>query len=144
MAFWQALVSGPSFLPRLWLWAWRYRPGERAWLVVEGSFLPLALGFAISIRPITPGPLAYVVTVWIASWFYPIFAVYLPHRGFTEERVHQAWTLRGRLVPRLFLPLAYHLEHHLYPKTPRHNLPKLAARLERFFDENGVKPIHVP
>lgn len=147
MPVWKVILIGPTFLPRLWLWAWRKsksRPVQRRWLILEASLPVIGLAISFSVLPFSTAPLAYVITVGIASWFYPLFAVHLPHQHFEESKVSQAWTLRGRLIPRLFRPLAYHLEHHLYPMVPSHNLHKLAMRLEPFLVDKGVRLLHVP
>lgn len=47
----------------------------------------------------------------------------------------QTRTLRGTLVPALFMELIYHLEHHLYPQVPSHRLATLAGRLDPFLAE---------
>lgn len=136
-------MGGPAFLPRLWLWAWRRtgrHPDQRRWLLIEAC-LPL-LGFALG--ALSPNVMAYTVTVLLSSWFYPLFAVWLPHRHFEEEPARQSRTFRGWLMPRLFLPLAYHLEHHLYPMVPSHNLPELARRLEPTLRERGAEIVRVP
>ncbi len=147
MPIWKVILVGPTFLPRLWLWAWqkaKSNPRQRRWLLVE-AFLPVVgLAIALLLYPLSVAPLAYVVIVGIASWFYPLFAVHLPHRHFEESKISQAWTLRGHLIPRLFRPLAYHLEHHLYPMVPSHNLHKLAMRLEPYLVDQGVRLLHVP
>lgn len=148
MPMWKVLVTGPAFLPRLWLWAWRANEdkiGQRRWLLVE-AFLPL-VGIALGVLalPWSDAGLAYGLIVLISSWFYPLFAVHLPHRHFEDGLpVRQAWTVRGRFIPQMFLPLAYHLEHHLYPLVPSHNLPRLAQRLQPWLDEAGVRPVRVP
>ena len=49
-------------------------------------------------------------------------------------------TLRGHVIPAMFLELTYHLEHHLYPQVPTHRLAELARRLDPFFAEAGVRP----
>jgi len=147
MPLWRVLLSGPAFLPRLWLWAWNKRKEdsvERRWLAIEALLPLIALLAGLWIRPVTTGPLAFSGTVLLASWFYPIFAVWLPHREFLETRALPAWTVRGVLFPKLFRPLAYHLEHHLYPRVPSHNLPKLAAKLEPWLRENRVHFVHLP
>ncbi len=147
LPIWRVLLEGPTFLPRLWMWAWRKangKPAQRRWLAIE-AILPFAfLAFALLVRGYTTAPLAYFIAVAISSWFYPLFAVHLPHRHFGDSKVSQAWTLRGRLIPRLFRPLAFHLEHHLYPMVPSHNLPQLAERLEPHLRERGVRVLRVP
>jgi fatty acid desaturase len=144
---WKVLVSGPLFLPRLWIWAWRAsenRVDQRWWLAVE-AFLPvLGIGLGILFLPWSNAVLAYSLVVLVSSWFYPLFAVHLPHRHFEEGiPLRQAWTVRGRFIPQMFLPLAYHLEHHLYPLVPSHNLPILAQRLQPWLDDAGVEPVRV-
>jgi len=56
----------------------------------------------------------------------------------------QTHTLRGRIIPAIFLELTYHLEQHLYPQVPSHNLRELARRLDPFLVEAGVTPVAVP
>jgi len=55
----------------------------------------------------------------------------------------QTRTLRGHLVPAVFLELTYHLEHHLYPQVPSHRLAELARRLDPFLARQGVRPRRV-
>lgn len=141
---WKVLASGPTFLPRLWLWAYRERPSERTWLLLEAFILPGGLLIGYLALPFTSSILGFAVTVALAGWWYPVFAVWLPHRNFGETPEFQAWTTRGRILPRLFRPLAFHLEHHLYPKVPSHNLPKLSRRLDALLRGMGVEPIQVP
>ncbi len=147
MPVWRVLLAGPTFLPRLWIWAWRKShglPRQRRWLVIEALLPVFGLVAGRLALPWTSSILAYVVTVMISSCFYPLFAVHLPHRHFEDSRLKQAWTLRGRLIPRLFRPLAFHLEHHLYPMVPSHNLPLLAERLEPYLLSQGVRLLHMP
>ncbi len=142
-----AVLASPLFLPRLWCWALhrsRNRRGEQLWLLAEAAF---ALGFlagSILLLPLTRAPLLYAVLVIVGSWTYPVLTVHLPHRHYGDTPLTQTHTLRGRIVPALFLELTYHLEHHLYPQVPSHNLPELARRLDPFFEAAGVKPIRVP
>jgi beta-carotene hydroxylase len=69
--------------------------------------------------------------------------IHLPHHGYGETPLTQTRTLRGRVVPALFLELTYHLEHHLYPQIPSHNLARLGRRLDPFFEQAGVEPWRV-
>lgn len=146
MPFWRVLFLGPTFIPKLWLWAWRKaarKPAQRRWLVIEAVFPFLALAGALIMLHWSTAPIAYWIGTVVSSWLYPLLVVHLPHRHFGETRISQAWTLRGRLIPRLFLPLAYHLEHHLYPMVPSHNLPLLAKRLEPYLEGQPVELLHV-
>ncbi|MFM9872482.1 MAG: fatty acid desaturase family protein [Fimbriimonadaceae bacterium] len=148
LPMWKVFVSGPTFMARLWLWSWREnanRPIERLWLILEGGLAPGSLMIGWLFMPWTSAVFAYAVTVLASTFLYPLFAIHLPHRHFEEGvRWTEAWTCRGRWIPKLFLPLAYHLEHHLYPQVPSHNLPELARRLQPWLVRAGVEPIRVP
>jgi beta-carotene hydroxylase len=87
--------------------------------------------------------LVYTVMVIVGSWVYPLLTVHLPHHGYGDSPLNQTRTLRGRLVPALFLELTYHLEHHLYPQVPSHHLPELARRLDGYLRSHGVRPVRV-
>ncbi|MFI0408552.1 fatty acid desaturase family protein [Actinomadura sp. 3N508] len=133
-----AILYGPVFLARLWWWAYgRSRAGQRLWLLAEAAlpFAAVAAGVAWS-----RGLLAYAVMMIVGSWVYPLLTVHLPHRHYGDTPLTQTRTLRGRVVPALFLELTYHLEHHLYPQVPSHHLARLARRLDPVLDEAGVKP----
>jgi beta-carotene hydroxylase len=144
-----AILYGPVFLARLWWWAYRrnaQRPGQRAWLVAEAC-LPVAVvtaGILLWLWHVTPAVLVYAVLAIVGSWVYPLLTVHLPHKNYGETPLTQTRTLRGRIIPALFLELTYHLEHHLYPQVPSHHLKELARRLDPFFQQAGVRPIHVP
>jgi beta-carotene hydroxylase len=137
-----AVCYGPVFLPRLWWWSYR-RGQDRGWLLAEASAAVAALAGGILAWPRIPGVLIYVVMAIVGSWVYPLLTVYLPHHDYGDTPLTQTRTLRGRVVPAVFLELTYHLEHHLYPQVPSHHLPELARRLEAYFAANGVRPVHV-
>ena len=147
MSFWAAVLHGPLFLPRLWWWAYRRSRGDlrqRAWLIAEAAWalaVPLA---GVALWRWTPAVLVYAALAVVGSWVYPLLTVHLPHHGYGETPLTQTGSLRGRVVPALFLELTYHLEHHLYPGVPSHHLPELARRLDPFFRTAGVKPRRVP
>jgi beta-carotene hydroxylase len=147
MPFWQAVAWGPFFLPRLWWWAFRKergKPGRRAWLLAEATWALAAPAAGVLLLPWTRGVLAYALLAIVGSWVYPLLTVHLPHHGYGDTPLTQTGTLRGRIIPRLFLELTYHLEHHLYPSVPSHHLPELSRRLEPVFRQAGVVPRRVP
>jgi beta-carotene hydroxylase len=144
-----ALAHGPLFLPRLWLWAWgksARRPNDRRWLAAEAAWAIAAAlaSVAIALAGFGLAPVAYVVMVVAGSWVYPLLTVHLPHFDYGATPLTQTRTLRGRVIPALFLELTYHLEHHLYPQVPSHHLASLSRRLEPYFRANGVAPWRVP
>jgi fatty acid desaturase len=73
-----------------------------------------------------------------------LLTVHLPHHHYGTDPLTQTSSLRGWIIPALFLELTYHLEHHLYPSVPSHQLPELGRRLEPFFARHGVKLRRVP
>lgn len=141
-----AILWGPLFLPRLWLWAFaRSRPGggPRCWLIAEAAWSLAVPVFGLWLWPRTPAVLLYAALAIVGSWVYPLLTVHLPHRGYGETPLFQTHTLRGRIIPAVFLELTYHLEHHLYPAVPSHNLPELSRRLDPTLRRAGVRPRHV-
>ncbi|MEV4411884.1 fatty acid desaturase [Catellatospora sp. NPDC049609] len=141
-----AVVYGPVFLVRLWWWSWRRARDDRAlraWLLAEAVAPIAAVTGGVLLWPVTPALLAYAVMAIVGSWVYPLLTVYLPHHDYGDEPLTQTRTLRGRVIPAIFLELTYHLEHHLYPQIPSHRLPELARRLDPHLAAAGVRPIRV-
>ena len=137
-----AICYGPVFLARLWWWSYR-RGRNRRWLLAEAAPPIVALTGGVLAWHHTPGVLVYAVMAIAGSWVYPLLTVYLPHHGYGQTPLTQTRTLRGRVIPAIFLELTYHLEHHLYPQVPSHQLPELARRLEAYLAANDVRPVHV-
>lgn len=147
LSFVGAVLYGPVFLVRLWWWAFRRSAGNRrarAWLIAEASAPVLTLAAGVLLWSVTPAVLAYAAMAIVGSWVYPLLTVYLPHHDYGDVPLTQTRTLRGRVIPAMFLELTYHLEHHLYPQVPSHRLAELARRLDPFLARAGVKPRRVP
>jgi beta-carotene hydroxylase len=147
MSLCQSILHGPLFLPRLWCWAWNKQQGnprQRAWLLAEAFFAISFVGLACVATRWSLGPLIYAILAWTGSWVYPLLTVHLPHRHYGDSPLTQTHTLRGIIIPALFLELTYHLEHHLYPQVPSHHLPELSRRLSSFFARAGIQPRRVP
>ncbi len=142
----KALLQGPVFLFKLYFWAVS-KAGKGSqqlyWLYIEGLWLLLWIVIALLVLPYTFAVLWYVVMVIVGSWVYPLLTVHLPHYNYGDEPLYQTRSLRGRIIPALFLELTYHLEHHLYPQVPSHNLKKLSQRLDGFLKENNARVWHV-
>jgi beta-carotene hydroxylase len=142
-----AVLWGPLFLPRLWCWAFaRTRPGgpTRRWLIAEAAWAVAVPIVGLWLLPVTPAVLVYACLAIVGSWVYPLLTVHLPHRNYGDTRLSQSHTLRGTIIPALFLELTYHLEHHLLPEVPSHNLPALSRRLDPLLRQSGVRPRRVP
>jgi beta-carotene hydroxylase len=142
-----AILCGPLFLPRLWCWAFAQTKrgrAQRCWLIVEAAWALGVIVVGYWLLPLTPAVLLYAALAIVGSWVYPLLTVHLPHRHYGDTPLTQTHTLRGRIIPALFLELTYHLEHHLYPEVPSHNLPELSRRLDGTLRQAGVRPRHVP
>jgi fatty acid desaturase len=143
LTFLGAVCYGPVFLVRLWWWAHRRDPSRRTWLLAEAAMPVLAVAGGALLWAVTPYLLVYAVMAIVGSWVYPLLTVYLPHHDFGDTPLTQTRTLRGRVLPAMFLELTYHLEHHLYPQVPTHRLAELARRLDPFLRRAGVQPRRV-
>lgn len=146
IGFLGAVLYGPIFLWRLWWWAFgqnKGKPWQRFLLCIEGSMPIVGLIVGILCWNLSPAVLFYVVMAIVGSWVYPLLTVYLPHKDFGDMPLTQTHTLRGRIIPSIFLELTYHLEHHLYPQVPSHHLAELSHRLDPFFEKAGVQPWRV-
>jgi beta-carotene hydroxylase len=146
LSFLGAACYGPVFLVRLWWWAYRRTREDRrqrAWLLAEAAVPVIALAGGVALLPVTPAVLVYVGMAIVGSWVYPLLTVYLPHHDYGDTPLTRTRTLRGRVIPAIFLELTYHLEHHLYPQVPSHRLAELARRLDPFLARSGVRPKRV-
>jgi beta-carotene hydroxylase len=142
-----AILCGPLFLPMLWCWAYaQSKPGsgQRYWLIAEATWALGVIVVGVWLLPTTPAVLLYSALAIAGSWVYPLLTVHLPHWHYGDTPLTQTHTLRGRIIPAIFLELTYHLEHHLYPEVPSHNLPELSRRLDSTLRRAGVRPWRVP
>lgn len=133
------LLAGPAYLPRLWLKALRDAgERERRWIVAELACALAIAGAAALFTTVSAGPLLFCAFVYAGSWGYPLTTAYLPHYKPGTAPLAQARTVRGAIVPVLFMNLTYHLEHHLYPQVPSMNLARLAAHLDPLLAARGL------
>lgn len=142
MSLIRVICISPGFLFKLYFWALRRtRKGsdQFLWLILEGFWFVFWIIISLLILPYSFAVLWYVIMVIVGSWVYPLLTVYLPHFEYGDQPIFQTRSLRGKIIPALFLELTYHLEHHLYPQVPSHNLKKLSQRLDPFFKEHGAK-----
>ena len=138
------LLCGPGYLPNLWARALcETGPRERRWVVADLAAALLLLGAAALAARWNAGPLLYCAFVYLGGWAYPLATAYLPHYKPGAAPLEQARTMRGLIVPALFMNLTYHLEHHLYPQVPGMNLRRLALRLDPLLTERGLRPTYV-
>jgi beta-carotene hydroxylase len=140
MDLWHVLLAGPGYLPALWRKAVREAaPRERRWILVELTCAAGMAATAVWASSWSFGPLLYCALVYAGSWAYPLTTAYLAHYKPGNKPLEKARTVRGALVPALFMNLTYHLEHHLYPQVPSTNLRRLALRLDPLLAARGLK-----
>lgn len=141
-SFWQALLSGPFYQIRIWLFAWRISPRERLALFVEAGMVLGLWTLGISLWESFPQLLIYEVLVTTSSWLFPLFLVYLQHDAHGTSPLRQTRLYRNKWLAILTFQHLYHLEHHLYPRVPHPHWPQLARRLDPYFAQAGLKPTH--
>lgn len=134
----QALFQGLTLQWRLWLWACRRRTPDKGLILAEGLGVILLLMSSIAALPWTIIPAVYAALVIGGSWIFPITTVLIPHNPQGKDPLGQTRLFRGRVLAWLALEHLYHLEHHLYPQVPHQNWPKLAKRLDPYFEAEGI------
>lgn len=142
MSHLKAILIGPFFLFKLYCWSFKKVErwsNEFIWLVAEGIWFILGITIAIVTIPYTFAVAWYVIMALVGSWVYPFLTSHLPHFDYGEVPVLQTRSLRGKIIPAVFLELTYHLEHHLYPMVPSHNLKKLSNKIDPILKKNGAK-----
>jgi beta-carotene hydroxylase len=139
----RALAEGVVFQFRIYAWALRSPHGRRPWIIGEGIAIAAMVLGSIAALPWTTIPVIYVVLMIAGSWTIPLITSYLPHNAGASDVLHQTRVFRGLLVRIVAFDHLYHLEHHLYPAVPHQNWPRLARRLDPWFDAAGIKPIRI-
>jgi beta-carotene hydroxylase len=137
----RALAEGVVFPVRVWCWALRHAPRDRAWVVGEGAACVALVAAAIALAPVTPVLLVYVALMVAGGWIIPAATSYFPHTPQGKDALFQTRRFRGAVASAVALEHLYHLEHHLYPSVPHHNWPRLARRLDPFLDRAGVRVV---
>ena len=140
MSFLGAVLHGVVFQFRIYAWALRTTHGQRNWIIAEGiGVAALVLG-ALTALPWTTVPAVYVALMIAGSWAIPLATSYLPHDAKASDALHQTRLFRGAFFRLVALDHLYHLEHHLYPAVPHQNWPRLAKRLDPWFEAAGILP----
>lgn len=85
------------------------------------------IGLAIHTRTLLPLMFAGLPTLY-GSWLMPIYG-YTQHAGLAENvldhRLNCRTVYMNRLNRYLYWNMNYHVEHHMFPLVPYHNLPRL-------------------
>jgi beta-carotene hydroxylase len=143
MSLSRTLFEGVILQSKIWLWAVKRSRQHRLLVWLEGSICLLFISVSLMLYSITPIFLVYVVLMIMGSWIIPLITSYIPHDPRGRNALLQTRLFRGKIASIISLEHLYHLEHHLYPSVPHHNWPKLARRLDPFFEAAGLNPIKI-
>lgn len=145
MTFPRALLEGVIFQIRIYSWAivhHRNRPYYPR-ILVEGILVILLIAGCFYSRSFTPVYFYYMCLMIGGSWIIPLVTSYFVHTPEGDIALRQTRLFRGVFFSLVAFNHLYHLEHHLYPMVPHKNWPKLASRLDTYFEMHGVKPLEV-
>ena len=138
-----ALLSGPTYFIRLWVWAVRTHPAHRPRLVAEAAAVVGGVAAGVGLAGVTLAPLVYVGLAYLGTWVVPFATSFVPHTPAGDSPLTRTRRFRGRLARLVAFDHLYHLEHHLYPAVPHHRWPDLARRLDPHLDRAGVPRVSV-
>jgi beta-carotene hydroxylase len=133
----RALFDGFAHQPRLWWYAFRHAPRERAWIAGEGVAVIAMIGAAVLWKLSA----LYAALMIAGTWIFPVMTVIIPHDARGTSELTRTRLFRGAVLSVLAVEHLYHLEHHLYPQVPHHNWPRLARRLDPYFAQHGLKAV---
>lgn len=141
MSLGRAVLEGVIFQPRIMVWALR-RPGRTRPIIILEIVLAVGLLAACAASVVvTPIFVVYAALMIMGSWVIPLVTSYVPHDPSGPTALWQTRRFRGKVASIIALEHLYHLEHHLYPQVPHHNWPKLARRLDPYFEAAGVRAV---
>lgn len=139
----RALLEGVVFQFRIYAWALQHPRGRQKWIIGEGIAVATIAFGVVAVLPWTIIPAVYAGLMIVGSWTIPLITAYVPHDAEASDVLHQTRRFRGSIVRFVAFDHLYHLEHHLYPAVPHQNWPRLARRLDPWFDEAGIKPVRI-
>jgi beta-carotene hydroxylase len=143
MSLLRTLCEGVVFQFRIYAWALRNPRGRRTWIIGEGVAVAAIVLGAVAALPWTIVPAVYAALMIAGSWTIPLITSYLPHDAEASDVLHQTRLFRGSIARIVAFDHLYHLEHHLYPAVPHQNWPRLARRLDPWFEAAGIKPVRI-
>jgi beta-carotene hydroxylase len=141
MSLGRTLLEGVVFQLRIMVWAARRHGRTHPVVFVDIAGVVLLLAGCVTSAAWTPVFTVYAALMVMGSWVIPLVTSYIPHDPAGATPLTQTRLFRGRMASLVALEHLYHLEHHLYPMVPHHNWPKLARRLDPYFQVAGLKPV---
>jgi beta-carotene hydroxylase len=143
MTLLRTLAEGFIFQFKIYAWSitvskdTRYRP----LILLEGVVILLLVAGCLFAMPFSYAPCVYLCLMVAGSWIIPLVTSYAVHTPHGAHELKQTRLFRGWFFSSIAFDHLYHLEHHLYPMVPHKNWPKLAARLDGFFQRQGIEAI---
>jgi beta-carotene hydroxylase len=141
MSFLRTILEGMIFQPKIMLWAAWHHGRRHPIVFVETAVVVALLIACFATIPLTPIFAVYATLMIMGSWIIPLVTSYIPHNPEGRTTLEQTRLFRGRVASIIALEHLYHLEHHLYPQVPHHNWPKLARRLDPYFEQAKIDPV---
>lgn len=145
MSFSRSLVEGLIFQPKIYHWAIKNHKTYSLYplVIAEGLILIAMITFCIASLQFTPVFFVYMCLMIAGSWIIPLATSYLVHDPHGDNELTQTRLFRGSFFSIIAFNHLFHLEHHLYPMVPHKNWPKLANRLDQYFQAQGLKALEV-
>ncbi|MDR5738458.1 MULTISPECIES: fatty acid desaturase [unclassified Caballeronia] len=129
MPWWQAISMGPLFPLCLYRNAIRKADQRtRAWIIAEtvANVAWIALVFGVFDCAFLK---YHVIAMAMGQCLTSFFAVWAVHHD-ADDALARSRTVRGKLRSLVSYNIFMHMEHHLFPRVPTCNLPRLAARID--------------
>jgi len=143
MSLVRSMLEGIIFQPKLYFWAIRNYKGYKYYrlVIVEGIAVAMLISFCIYSLSFTYVYFVYMCLMITGSWLIPLITSYAVHSPDSDRELTQTRLFRGVFFSLISVNHLFHLEHHLYPMVPHKNWPKLARRLDNYFNSEGIEPV---
>ncbi len=146
MTFLRSLLEGVIFQFKIYAWSITGSNSKgkyRNLIITEGIVISLLIAGSLYVLQFTFIPFVYLGLMISGSWIIPLITSYAVHTPYGANELLQTRLFRGKFFSVIAFDHLYHLEHHLYPMVPHKNWPKLAQRLDYYFERHGVKPVEI-
>lgn len=142
MKLMRALIEGIIFQVKIYAWAITNKKRKyMALIFIEGILILMLAGFCLYSLYFTKIFFVYMCLMIAGSWIIPLITSYAVHTPDGKGELQQTRLFRGKFFSLIAFDHLFHLEHHLYPMIPNKNWPKLASRLDRYFQTEHIEPI---
>jgi beta-carotene hydroxylase len=145
MNFIRTLLEGVIFQIKIYFWAVNQNKNSKHFhlILFEGIAILILVLICLVSLPYTWVLFVYMTLMIAGSWIIPLITSYAVHTPSGLHELEQTRLFRGRFFSIVAFDHLYHLEHHLYPMVPHKNWPKLAGRLDAYFESENVKPVEI-